>query len=177
VRELPALVVVSGPPGAGKTAIAAALRERLALPLIAKDALKETLGERLPVSDRASSQQLGVATFAVQFAVLRELLAAGVSAIAEGNFGRDWFATLPRAQIVEVHVSAAPETLRKRLLARDKVRHAVHYDREAADEIAARAAAGDWGPLELGGSVLTVDTTSAWPDVEALAEEVATRLR
>ncbi|MFL5928614.1 MAG: AAA family ATPase [Gaiellaceae bacterium] len=170
--DLPRLVVVTGPPGAGKTTVAAALRARLGLPLIAKDALKETLGDALEFDgDRHESQRLGVATFHVQFAVVRELLAAGVSLIAEGNFRGSWFETLPPADIVQVYVSAAPGTLRERLLGRDSHRHPVHYDREAADEIAQRAAAGEWLPLAVGGRLIEIDTTS-WPDLDEVLRAV-----
>ena len=163
---LPRLVVVAGPPGAGKTTVAAALRERLDLPLIAKDALKEVLGDGLEFDgDRTESHRLGVATFQIQFVVVRELLAAGVSLIAEGNFRASWFDTLPPAEIVQVYVSAAPATLRERLLTRDSHRHRVHYDREAADEIAQRAAAGEWPPLAIGGRLIEIDTT-IWPDLD-----------
>jgi predicted kinase len=162
----PTLVVVTGPPGAGKTTIAAALRERLGLPLIAKDALKEALGEALEVAgDRHASQRLGVATFRVQFGIVRELLVTGVSVIAEGNFRAHWFEDLPPAEIVQVHVSATPETLRQRMLERDAHRHPVHYDREASDEIADRAAAGEWEALPLGGRLVKIDTT-VWPDLD-----------
>jgi predicted kinase len=161
----PTLVVVTGPPGAGKTTIAAALRGRLGLPLIAKDALKETLGDALAFDgDREESQQLGVATFHLQFAVVRELLATGVSLIAEGNFHARWFEDLPPADVVQVHVSAEPATLRERLLERDTHRHRVHYDRDAAEEIASRAASGEWGPLPIGGRLVQIDTT-VWPDL------------
>ncbi len=169
---LPRLIVVTGPPGAGKTTIAATLRERLGLPLIAKDTLKEALGEALEIAgDRHASQRLGVATFQVQFGIVRELLVSGVSVIAEGNFRVRWFEDLPPAEIVQVHVTAAPETLRQRMVERDTHRHPVHYDREAADEIAERAAAGEWGALPIGGRILEIDTT-VWPDLDEVLAAV-----
>ena len=172
MRDVPRLIVVTGPPGAGKTTIGAALRDRLGLPLIAKDALKETLGDALEFDgDRHESRRLGVATFRVQFAVVHELLAAGVSLIAEGNFGPDWFKSLPPARITQLHVWAAPETLRGRMLARDTHRHPVHYDREAADEIAERAAGGEWPPLQIGGRLIEIDTT-VWPDLNEVLSTI-----
>jgi hypothetical protein len=72
---------------------------------------------------------------------------------------------------VQIHLSAPPETLRARLLDRDPHRHPVHYDREAADEIAERGARGDWQPLDLGGTLIELDTTAAI-DVAALAAEI-----
>jgi predicted kinase len=163
---VPLLIVVTGPPGSGKTTIAAELKARLGLPLIAKDTIKETLGDALEFNgDRHESKRLGVATFHVQRAVVHELLAAGVSLIAEGNFFAQWFETLPPARITQIHVSAAPETLRERLLDRDTHRHPVHYDREAADEIAQRAAGGAWAALPLGGRLIEIDTTT-WPDLD-----------
>jgi len=172
MSELPRLVVVTGPPGAGKTAIASALRDRLGLPLIAKDTLKEALGEALQVAgDRHASQRLGVATFHVQFGIVRELLGAGVSLIAEGNFHARWFEGLPPAEIVQLHVTAAPETLRQRMLERDTHRHPVHYDREAADEIAERTAAGGWRALPIGGRLVEIDTTE-WPDLHEVLSTI-----
>jgi predicted kinase len=171
---LPTLVVVTGPPGSGKSALAAELRDRLGLPLVAKDALKEVLGEALQVEGRVDSQRLGAAIFHVLAHVVHEFLANGVSVIAEGNFQAEsaLFAGLPPARIVQVHVSAEPELLRRRMLERAANRHPVHWDQEAAGEVAARAAAGEWDALPLGGELLEVDTTE-WPDLDELANALA----
>lgn len=175
--HLPALVVVTGPPASGKSAIASALRDRLGLPLIAKDSLKEVLGEALAIRGRSESQPLGAATFDVLAHVVRELVGNGVSVIAEGNFTAEsaLFAGLPPARIVQVWVTAPPELLRTRMLDRAADRHPVHWDAEAAAEVALRTAADEWPPLPLGGELIEIDTTE-WPDLEQLAVRVASRL-
>jgi predicted kinase len=166
---LPLLVIVTGPPGAGKTSVASALQATLGLPLIAKDALKEVLGGALGVTERAASHHLGSAVFELMGLVLAELLDAGISVIAEGNFAparTRIFGGLPAARVVQVHVDAPPAVLRERLRARDTHRHPVHYDFEAADEIAARARAGEWAPLRPEGELVRIHT-DPWPDLSA----------
>jgi predicted kinase len=119
----------------------------------------------LGVDDRVRSRQLGTVVFELIDLVVRELLEQGVSVIAEGNFTvQSTLVTgLPPAEILQVHVTAEPETLRTRLRERD-TRHSIHYDRHAADEVAARAAAGEWPALPLGGRLIEIDTT-VWPDL------------
>jgi predicted kinase len=166
----PLLVIVSGPPAAGKTGIAVPLAQRLGLPLLAKDTLKETLHDSLGGEGRAWSQRLGSATFDLMFCILDELLSNGCSVVAEGNFSRKGpFLALPASRVIEVHVTAPPEVLRERCASRDQ-RHAVHYDREVADEVPVRAKAGEWDPLGIGETIV-VDTTAP-VDVEALAQRV-----
>ncbi|MGH3003533.1 MAG: AAA family ATPase [Gaiellaceae bacterium] len=172
---LPTLVVVGGPPAAGKTWIAGELAAKLGFPLLAKDTLKEVLGEALGTRERPDSQRLGAGVFEVLGLVVRELLRAGVSTIVEGNFSARTHVldALPPARVVQVHVTAAPEVLRERLLTRDSHRHPVHYDREAAAEIAARAAAGEWEPLALAGDLVLVNTTDDFAiDLGALTDRI-----
>jgi len=61
--------------------------------------------------------------------------------------------------------------LRERMLNRDTHRHPVHYDRDAADEVLERAAAGEWPPLPLGGALVELDTT-VWPDLDEVLRAI-----
>jgi predicted kinase len=137
------------------------VRARFDLPLLAKDTIKETLGGALGVTARGASQRLGGAVFELLGVLVHELLEHGVSLIVEGNFTARsrLFTGLPACRIAQIHVSASPATLRSRLLERAGHRHPVHYDHEAANEIAARATAGEWDPLPLAGVLVRVDTT------------------
>lgn len=91
--------------------------------------------------------------------------------IAEGNFRPEFFPALPPARVTQVYVTAAAETLHERMLLRDTHGHPVHYDREAADEVAARAAAGEWPRLPLGGTLIEIDSTQ-WPDLDEVLATV-----
>jgi len=170
--DLPLLVVVTGPPGAGKSAIARAVADRLGLPLVAKDAFKELLWERLGADDLESSRRLGAASFDLVFLQVGELLRQGTSVVAEGNFSAgEPFRDLPRARVLQLHVSADRETLLDRYRNRSE-RHPAHPDVEYEPEIAARMWRDDWKPLDIGGGLLQIDTTT-FPDLATLVERVA----
>jgi predicted kinase len=57
----PHLIVIAGPPAAGKTTLARQIARALRLPVICKDTLKESLFDHLGAGDRAQSQRLGYA--------------------------------------------------------------------------------------------------------------------
>ena len=81
------LVLVSGPPGAGKSTLAGPLAAELGFALLAKDRIKETLGETLGDGDGelAWSQRLGAASMELLWA----LAADAPSAVLEANFWPD----------------------------------------------------------------------------------------
>ena len=148
-----ALVIVSGPPGSGKTTIGRALAEALGWPYIEKDAIKESLFESLGVGDEDWSLRLSKASFAVMFAVAAEL----ERAILEGNFGPD-----QREAIRAVHPAPMEifcwcdrEELLRRI--RNRTRHPGHVDEETLRRVAAGVPSEK--PLELGGPYLELDTT------------------
>jgi predicted kinase len=62
-------VVVSGPSGSGKSAVAPAIAAELDLPLLAKDTIKEALMSILAVPDVEASRKMGRAAMAVMWAV------------------------------------------------------------------------------------------------------------
>jgi predicted kinase len=187
------LVLVSGPPAAGKTTLAVPLAVELGFALLAKDRIKETLHDALGFdADLAWSRRLGAATMELLWA----LAADAPAAVLEANFWPDdprhgERARALGARIVEVHCSCLIEECRRRYARRAESRHPVHVlDREPgpaasalgssgvaspavpvlADEQFADAFARSARPLRLG-PVLTVDTTRP-VDVAALASAV-----
>jgi predicted kinase len=175
--DTPLLVVVTGPPGGGKTTIARELSRRLGLPLFAKDDVKETLFDVLGTGDRSWSRQLGAVAFELLFLIASRELAAGRSLILEANFARGQaehkFESLPRHRVVQVHVSAPLEVLLERYRSRE--RHPGHLDGEMLAEVAGAVREDRHRPLDLPGDVLEVETSER-VSLDALEAELQARL-
>lgn len=158
--SLPLLVVVTGMPSSGKTTVAEALASQLRWPLIAKDAIKESLYESLGADDVAASGRLGGAAYGLIFALADGMLAAGVSIVVEANFFRGQepeFERLPPHRLVQLHCEAPLDVLLDRYARRS--RHPGHHDAEKIDELPVRFASGAHSPLSLEGELVQLDTT------------------
>src|SRR5258708_4708421 len=84
---LPTLVVVSGPPGAGKTTLAHALAREIPCPAICRDEIKEGMAHTQPAGfEGGRGDPLTAPTVRLFFDVLRLLLSGGVTAVAEAAF-------------------------------------------------------------------------------------------
>lgn len=168
MRDRPTrLLIVTGLPATGKTTLARMLARRWSAPLLAKDVLKEPLLDVLGAADAAASRRLSDASFAILFALMRELAAAGVSAVLEGNFRPSEHAlplleAAPAAACAQILCRAdEPERFRRlRARAADLTRHAGHRDAD----LALGAASGS-GFLEIPGDRFSFIGTEAldWP--------------
>ena len=158
-------VVLSGPPGSGKTTLAGPLAEALGLPLIAKDRIKETLLDSLGTGDLEWSRLLGRASMSVLFALAADAGGAVLDSTWSRELSPPALAVLG-APSIEIYCSCPSELAEARYRERLSTRHPGHRDSEREYE-------GRWTsdrPLEIGALVL-VDTSNP-VDIDRLATEV-----
>jgi predicted kinase len=160
-------VVVSGPPASGKTTVAVPLAGALALPLVAKDTVKEALMDSLGAEDQARSRELGQAAFAVIFALARSHLDTGVGLVLEANFARGVSEAGLRplvagSRAVLVHCWAPRDVLVARYRARALHRHPGHHDIPRLERGPTWLEPPATEPPDLGVPCLRVDTSTAW---------------
>lgn len=147
-------VVVSGPPASGKSTLAPVLARQLALPLLAKDTIKDALMSVLSIADVAASRQIGRGAVAAMLAVAAESL---VGAVIESNLYRsvaiEALGSLPGA-VVEIFCRCEQTVADERYRARAGTRHAGHFDAvrttaELWNDEVAEPVAGGWPVLEV----------------------------
>jgi predicted kinase len=164
---VPFLVIITGHPASGKTTLARRLASDLQLPCLTKDDIKERLFDTLGWSDRAWSKKLGSSTYELIYLFSEVQLSVGRSFLLEFNF--DSKSVTPRfLEIkrkfdfypIQIVLEANAEILIQRFMerARSGARHPGNTDTTVEDEYRERLAQGPYQALDIGGSVLHIDT-------------------
>jgi predicted kinase len=176
----PTLIVVSGPPGSGKTTLAHEIASGLGCPAICRDEIKEGMAHANPGFTPSLGDQLTQRTLGTFFGVLDLLLRAGVSVVAEAAFqdklwrpGLTPLADLCQIRIVHCTVGAAVARARIARRLTDKANHrAAHSDRDLLQAMdSGQYSLDSFVPVSLAVPAIRVDTTDGYQP--GLAEIVA----
>ncbi len=173
----PTLIIVSGPPGSGKTTLAHQIACAVGCPAVCRDEIKEGMVHAAPGFVGGADDDLTMRTLPVFFEVIELLLKAGVTTVAEAAFqDHVWRPRLTPllglATVRIVHCVVDAEVAFERILHRntdDRTRRA-HADPTPADRPEFLRRHREFNRVDLGLPWIEVDTTSGYhPGITAIA--------
>lgn len=178
----PTVILITGHPATGKTTLAKALTQELALPLLYRDRLKETLGDVLGWSTDEWSRRLGSATWKLLYDLVDMLLQAKVSHIVESNFDPNhdspkWQVLYKRysLHLIQLRCEAEPEIVlvRNRRRVETGQRHPIHHYDPDEHEYRQILEQGHIGWLDVPGERISINTGNLRPSAyHTIAEQL-----
>lgn len=167
-------VVVTGPPGSGKTQLARPLAAALGLPLLSKDTIKEALFDELGLGDRLWSRRLGRASVTALYRLAADCPSAVIDSVFYRDVSVDDLLSLDKP-LIEVHCEVSAEVAIDRFQQRAETdRHPGHLDNRQPLDKLEQLVNEATAPLDLGGSLLIVDTTRP-VDIDEVVAWIRTR--
>ena len=119
-------ILITGIPASGKSSMAEYLAEKLSLPVISKDTIKELMYDEIGFRSRDEKVRLGIASMRIMYYMAEQLMKCGQPFILENNFeniSREGLLAILEKysyQAITVTLTGSYETIYRRFLERNR---------------------------------------------------------
>lgn len=160
------IIIITGQVATGKTRFARILSEKLNIPLISKDDIKEILFDEIGYSDRKWSKKLGIACYKIMYQMVEQFILK-TSIILESNFNSDISSIeISRLQkkykfkIIQLFLYADPKILYQRFRKRinNGERHTGHIDHATLKSFQENSLSNGNKPLKIATKTVKINT-------------------